>query len=650
MILVVPKTGNGRRKHYSHRDESRRAEAGVRRHQILQAANCHTYPPATGQGTREGADTPLMALRYPALSSRFFIALFVLLASLVGVGVVSMHGLRDVQDANNQVFSDNYLTAQDTSNLAIELGARREPEPAHRRRADAATATELRTQLDQVVIPKVNTLIATFVEIHADDPPAELRTISRITPEWRAFLDLREHGGLPGSYPAVPRSARATPARSPRRSIRSPRSSPGCSRSSRTRRPRAHADATAVFHRSELWLLVAGADRARRRRRDGAHRADAAAPRRAAVDRGELRRGRGRVHRHAAGDRERGRGAGAAAPARRALADGRARRRARTATTAPIGSSRRPRSPSSTACASRSAARPRARASRCASGARTPRAARRRPLLELRDLRRAAGRSTLRAAARRRRGHRLGADRRSRRSRTSATAGACARRSARRRPCSPTSATSRSRSCAPRPTRSPGSRTSARCRTRSSAWSPRPRARSARSRRCCSTSTTSSRSTTPTATIAATRCSPRSASRCATSSATSDFVGRYGGEEFLVLLPATDHEGAVRLAEKRPRARSRRSRSPASTIRSRRASASPSLPQDGGDAVDALPLGRPRALRRQAQRPRSSRDRVGDRRRAGCRSRLTVRVRVGAPPTSRTPNRDLASGRRYVRR
>jgi diguanylate cyclase (GGDEF)-like protein len=213
--------------------------------------------PAAGQGTREGADTPLMALRYPALSSRFFIALFVLLASLVGVGVASVYGLRDVQAASNQVFSDNYVTAQHTSDLAIELGRAESLSLRIVAAPDAATATELRTQLDQVVIPKVNTLIATFMQIHAADPPAELRTISRITPAWRTFLDLREHGGLARLAPAAA-AQRSSDAREVTEAL-DPLATfiTGLQPVESNEAAGAHADATGVFHRSELWLLLA---------------------------------------------------------------------------------------------------------------------------------------------------------------------------------------------------------------------------------------------------------------------------------------------------------------------------------------------------------------------------------------------------------
>jgi len=199
-----------------------------------------------------------MALRYPALSSRFFIALFVLLASLVGMGVVSIRGLHEVQGANEQVFTDNYLTAQDTSNLAIELGRAEALGLRIASAPDAATATGLRTQLDQVVIPKVGTLIAKFMEIHAADPPAELRTISRLTPAWKSFLDLREHGGLARLTPATGAQASAdarevTEALDPLVTFVT-----GLQSAESDEAAGAHSDATAVFHRSELWLLLAG--------------------------------------------------------------------------------------------------------------------------------------------------------------------------------------------------------------------------------------------------------------------------------------------------------------------------------------------------------------------------------------------------------
>jgi diguanylate cyclase len=65
---------------------------------------------------------------------------------------------------------------------------------------------------------------------------------------------------------------------------------------------------------------------------------------------------------------------------------------------------------------------------------------------------------------------------------------------------------------------------------------------------------------------------------------TSDFVGRYGGEEFLVLLPATDQAGAIVVGEAVRAAIA--AISVPSVDRTITASAGIAvLPQDGGDAV-----------------------------------------------------------------
>ena len=199
-----------------------------------------------------------MALRSPALSSRFFIALFVLLASLVGVGVVAVRGLHQVQGANDQVYSDNYLTAQDTSNLAVALARAETLSLRITSASDSATATELRTELDQTVIPRVNTLIAEFTQIHADDPPAELRKLSRIAPDWHSYLDLREHGGLarlePGTIAQRSSDARAvSEALDPLVTFVT-----GLQSTESEEAAGAHADATGVFRRSELWMALAG--------------------------------------------------------------------------------------------------------------------------------------------------------------------------------------------------------------------------------------------------------------------------------------------------------------------------------------------------------------------------------------------------------
>ena len=73
-----------------------------------------------------------MAFRHPGLSARFFVALLLLLGGLTAVGVVAIRGLDQVQGANDQVYADNYLTAEATGALAVELARVESREPAHR--------------------------------------------------------------------------------------------------------------------------------------------------------------------------------------------------------------------------------------------------------------------------------------------------------------------------------------------------------------------------------------------------------------------------------------------------------------------------------------------------------------------------------------
>jgi diguanylate cyclase (GGDEF)-like protein len=200
-----------------------------------------------------------MAFRSPSLSARFFIALFVLVGALAAVGVLAERGLEQVQAANNQVFSDNYVTAQDTSSLAVDLARVENLGLRITTARDDAAALALRTQLDQVSIPAVNADIARFLAIHRDDPPAELRNVQRVPRAWHAFLDLRERGPLARTTVADD-ADRAGDAAIVARALDPLVSFVAGLRSvESTEAADAHQSATGVFQRSNLWLLVAAA-------------------------------------------------------------------------------------------------------------------------------------------------------------------------------------------------------------------------------------------------------------------------------------------------------------------------------------------------------------------------------------------------------
>jgi len=143
------------------------------------------------------------------ISTRFFVALFVLLGSLIAVSVLGVRGLQSVQGANDQVVADNLVTAEATSQLAIDLGNAERIGLELAAVTGATEADELRAQLDQVVAPKVNADIAAFMRLHAEDPRSELSQLQRIPTAWKAVAlsqaapcSRSESPPTPGSAPA----------------------------------------------------------------------------------------------------------------------------------------------------------------------------------------------------------------------------------------------------------------------------------------------------------------------------------------------------------------------------------------------------------------------------------------------------------------
>ena len=184
-----------------------------------------------------------MALRSSSLSTRFFVALIVLIVALAGIGAVGFDGLVRVQRANDQVYSDNYLTEEATSEVAVAL-SRVETLSARLATApDASQASRLRAELEFAAVPRANRAISRLVALHRIDPPEELRTIARIPAQWKQFQAISQGtSATPAELSALGRLVAYVSG------LQSVEASEAAS---------AHGDADSVFRRSRLLLLLA---------------------------------------------------------------------------------------------------------------------------------------------------------------------------------------------------------------------------------------------------------------------------------------------------------------------------------------------------------------------------------------------------------
>jgi diguanylate cyclase (GGDEF)-like protein len=210
-------------------------------------------------GRSERVDTDGMRLREIRASTRFFLSLFVLLVAVAAMAVLGLSGLAEVNAANRQVFSDNFLTAQATSGLGSDLGRVEVLSLQIAGPIGASAADRLRAKLDAIVIPEVDDEIAALIRLHAGDPAGERAQIARIPMEWNAFLPLTR-GGL---LAVAPRSSPAAVGRSATATAVEARLGPLIAYVS-ARRPievaaaaAAHAGAQHTYKRSRTWLIAA---------------------------------------------------------------------------------------------------------------------------------------------------------------------------------------------------------------------------------------------------------------------------------------------------------------------------------------------------------------------------------------------------------
>jgi diguanylate cyclase (GGDEF)-like protein len=187
-------------------------------------------------------------------TTRFFLSLGIVVLAVAGMAAVGLRGLATVDAANRQVFSDNFLTAEATNHMNIDLARAEVISLQITAAPDEPAADLLRARLQEIVIPAVRADIAAVLAIHAGDPPDERGQIARIPGLWSAYLAVA-HERLLRSGPndrGQPTTAAVDRTLGPLIafvSARQPREIADAAS--------AHNVATHTYHRVRTWMLVA---------------------------------------------------------------------------------------------------------------------------------------------------------------------------------------------------------------------------------------------------------------------------------------------------------------------------------------------------------------------------------------------------------
>jgi diguanylate cyclase (GGDEF)-like protein len=190
--------------------------------------------------------------------ARFFLSLSVLVAMLAAVAALGLLGLRAVERANEQVFSDNFRTTEANGQLVASLDGAIRLSLEVLSSSGSGETERLRARLRSLAIPRAQADIDYLLRLHADDPPSELRQIEQIPKRWREYLAVATHGPvLSGARQLT--SPERTAAVANIEHVLDPLTDFVAARQGIETREAAsaHVSARHVFERSRNWLIAA---------------------------------------------------------------------------------------------------------------------------------------------------------------------------------------------------------------------------------------------------------------------------------------------------------------------------------------------------------------------------------------------------------
>jgi diguanylate cyclase (GGDEF)-like protein len=130
------------------------------------------------------------------ISQKFFAVLAVLAPLVIAVALAGIGGLGSMKREFDRVFADNIHTSQVSTRLGADFA--RADEIALRLAAstDPGERRLLLVSLDRRVIPEVDTGLNRLQALHAGDPVAERSGAQRLARGWSQFVALRDTGAL----------------------------------------------------------------------------------------------------------------------------------------------------------------------------------------------------------------------------------------------------------------------------------------------------------------------------------------------------------------------------------------------------------------------------------------------------------------------